>query len=117
MVLDRIPWRGRQFISPQRIGQFVDAHDAVGAQRQQREQAPTLAPADLRRPSAGHDLEGPEKPDLQRVGHADAGLLTSAVTLARQPSAADRSTAGGVIGRPPVKLGISRSPRWDPTSV
>ena len=73
VVLDGVARRGRQVVSPQRVDQRVDADDATAAKRKQREEALALTAAHVRGPSTGEDLERPEQPDFERVGHAGSG--------------------------------------------
>jgi hypothetical protein len=70
VVLQSVPGRGRQLLSPQGVHQLVDPHHPPAAKREQRQQTVPLASAHGHGTAARRNLERAENSDLQRTAHA-----------------------------------------------
>ena len=65
VVMERIPWSGRELLSPQAVDERVDVDHLAAPERQHREQRLSLGAAHVRARAPGEDLERAQDPDLK----------------------------------------------------
>ena len=77
VVMERVPRRGRELLTPEAVDERVDVDHAAVPEREQREQRLTLRAAHVRGRPARDNLERAEQPDLEWLAHRMANTEES----------------------------------------